>query len=331
METDAWAGIDVSAEELAVAIEDARGRVQRLAVNNDRRGHRTLVRHLQKAGRHVAVCLEATGIYHFDLALALHGAGGIAVMVANPRSTTHYARATMRRAKTDQVDAMVLLEFGKRMPFRPWTPPSAVVLNVRAFARRIEVLVQTRSQEKQRLHAITRSAEFSPALAAASRAHLAFLRSSIRALTKEARALVQAEPVLARRYVQLVSIPGIGERSALRLLGELAVLPADMTVRQWVAHSGLDPRPYESGRSIHRPPRISRAGNVHLRHALYMPAPVAVRVDAAVRRFYVTLLGRQKRPKQALVAIMRKLLHAIYGMFRHDELYDAAKCYPRAA
>ena len=331
MQKDAWAGIDVSAARLVAAIEDARGRVQRLEVTNDATGHRTLLRQLRKAGRQVAVCLEATGIYHFDLALALHRAPGLTVMVANPRSTTHYARAAMRRSKTDRVDAAVLLEFGKRMPFRAWTPPSPAVLNVRAFARRIEVLVQTRAQEKQRLHAITRSAEFSPALAAASRAHLAFLRSSIRALTKEAKALVQAETSLARRFAQLVSIPGIGERSALRLLGELAVLPADMTVRQWVAHSGLDPQQYESGSSIHRPPRISRTGNAHLRHALSLPALVAVRVDAAVRRFYFTLLGRQKRPKQALVAIMRKLLHAIDGMFRHDELYDAAKCYPQAA
>jgi transposase len=300
-------------------------------VSNDAAGHRRLVPQLRKAGRQVAVCLEATGIYHFEVALALHGAPGIAVMVANPRSTKDYARARMRRSKTDRVDAAVLVEFAKRMPFRVWTPPSPPVLNVRAFARRIEVLIQTRAQEKQRLHALMRAAQFSPALAAASRAHLAFLGSSIRSLTTEAKILVQAEPTLARRFAQLVSIPGIGERSALRLLGELAALPADMTVRQWVAHSGLDPQHYESGSSIHRAPRISRAGNVHLRHALYMPALVAVRVDAAVRSFYRTLLDRQKRPKQALVAIMRKLLHAIYGMFRHDELYDATKCYPQAA
>jgi transposase len=331
METDAWAGIDVSATSLVAAIEDARGRIHQREVANDAPGHRTLVRQLRKAGRHVAVCLEATGIYHFDLAVALSRAPGVAVMVANPRATTHYARAAMRRSKTDRVDAALLLEFGKRMPFRAWTPPSVALLNVRAFARRIEVLIQTRAQEKQRLHAFTRSAQFSPALAAASRAHLAFLRTSIRALTTEATALVQAEPSLARRLVQLRSIPGIGERSALRLLGELAVLPADMTVRQWVAHSGLDPQQYESGTSIHRAPRISRAGNVHLRHALYMPALVAVRVDAAVRGAYRALLGRQKRPKQALVAIMRKRLHAIYGMFRHDELYDATRCYPHAA
>jgi len=331
MEKDGWAGIDVSAARLVAAIEDARGRVQRVEVANDAAGHRTLLRQVRKAGRQVAVCLEATGVYHFDLALALHRASGVTVMVANPRSTAHYARAAMRRSKTDRVDAALLLDFVKRMPFRAWTPPSTVVLNVRAFARRIEALIQTRAQEKQRLHAITRSAEFSPALAAASRAHLAFLQSSIRSLTADAKALVQTDPQLARRLAQLVSVPGIGERSALRLLGELAVLPADMTVRQWVAHSGLDPRHLESGSSIHRPPRISRAGNTHLRHALYMPALVAIRVDVAVGHFYRTLLGRQKRPKQAIVAIMRKLLHAIYGMFLHDEVYDATKCYPQAA
>jgi transposase len=104
-----------------------------------------------------------------------------------------------------------------------------------------------------------------------------------------------------------------------------------MTVRQWVAHCGLDPRRHESGSSLHRRPRISRQGNIHLRGALYMPALVAIRVDARTRAFYEALLARHKYPKQAIVAVMRKLLHAIYGMFLHDTLYDPSKCYPNAA
>lgn len=331
MEKIGWAGIDVSAAQLVAVIEDARGRVRRVEVANDTAGHGTLLAALRATGNRVAVCLEATGIYHFDLAVALHGARGVRVMVANPRSTKDFARAAMRRSKTDRVDAAMLLDFVKRMPFRAWSPPSAAVLNLRAFARRIEALIQTRAEEKQRLHALSRSTAFSPALAAASRAHMAFLDDSLRQLTAAALALVAADTRLARRFAQLVSVPGIGTRSALRLLAELAVLPDDMTVRQWVAHSGLDPRHYESGSSIHRAPRISRTGNGHLRAALYMPALVAIRVDAAVTRFYATLLSRQKRPKQAIVAVMRKLLHAIYGMFLHDEVYDAGKCYPRAA
>src|SRR5262245_54973951 len=124
MEKIGWAGIDVSAAQVVVAIEDAQGRGRRMEVANDAAGHRALLATLRRAGTTVRVCLEATGIYHFDLAVALHGARHVQVMVANPRSTKDFARAAMRRSKTDHVDAAVLLEFVKRMPFRRWTPPS---------------------------------------------------------------------------------------------------------------------------------------------------------------------------------------------------------------
>lgn len=329
--TDAWSGIDVGATALAVAIEDAEGHVQEFTVANDAAGHRTLRRRLTKAGHAVRVCLEATGIYHLEVALVLHATPGVTVMVANPRATKDFARAGMQRAKTDRVDARRLVEFGKRMPFRPWTPPPAAVRNLQALARRIAVLTRTRVQERNRLHAGRHRHDLGAALAAASQAHLAFLDASIRTLMAEATRVLETDPGLARRCAQLVSIPGVGERSAVRLLGELAGLPADMTVRQWVAHAGLDPRPFTSGTSVHRAPRISRTGNAHLRAALYMPALVAVRCDPHARRFYETLRGRQKKPKQALVAVMRKLLHAIYGMFLHDETYAPTKCYRAVA
>ena len=63
------------------------------------------------------------------------------------------------------------------------------------------------------------------------------------------------------------------------------------------------------------------------RRALYMPALVAVRHDPHLRGFYEHLLARGKTKMQALVASMRKLLHAIFGMFKHDQLFDGAKVY----
>jgi hypothetical protein len=61
----------------------------------------------------------------------------------------------------------------------------------------------------------------------------------------------------------------------MQLLAELSTLPSDLTVREWVAHSGLDPAHEISGSSVRKASRISRAGNRHLRRALYMPALVA--------------------------------------------------------
>ena len=99
-------------------------------------------------------------------------------------------------------------------------------------------------------------------------------------------------------------------------------------MRQWAAHSGLDPAHHQSGASVHQRSRISRAGNRYLRRALYMPALVAARHDPHLRAFYQTLLARHKAKLQALMAVARKMLHAIFGMFRGLTEYDGARLFP---
>ena len=99
----------------------------------------------------------------------------------------------------------------------------------------------------------------------------------------------------------------------------------DLAAPQWVAHAGLDPRPYDSGTSIHRPRRISEVGNRHLRAALYMPALVAIQHEPNVKAFYNKLIAAGKKPMQAVVAVMRKLLHSIWGMLKHDQDFDGEK------
>ena len=146
-------GIDVSAEEFTAAFDRQGEDPEVLEYPNSGRGHARLCRKLRKSGAVARVCLEATGIYSLDLALALHRAKGIEVMVANPRATKDFKRACMERSKTDRTDALSILEFVRRMPFEPWTPPSSKALNLRAFSRRIAALMQTRIQERNRLKA----------------------------------------------------------------------------------------------------------------------------------------------------------------------------------
>ena len=101
-----------------------------------------------------------------------------------------------------------------------------------------------------------------------------------------------------------------------------------MTVRQWVAHSGLDPVHQVSGTSLRKPTRISRHGNSHLRRALYIPALVGARHDPHMRAFYELLQTRHKTKLQAIVAVGRKLLHAIFGIFKNGTPYDGRKLFP---
>jgi transposase len=317
-------GIDVSADEVTVAIEE---RAELATLPNDSEGHERLIRLLTRRGKGAQVCLEATGIYHLDLALALHRARGIEVMVVNPVAARDFGRALLQRSKTDRVDAGVLLEFAQRMPFEPWQPPAPEILDLRAIVRRIGALTLTRTQERNRLHAAGRCAELTEAIAWDIEAHLEHLAQSLERLQQQALELVRAHRELARRFERLVSVRGIATTSALRILAELAVLPADMTPRQWVAHAGLDPRALDSGTSLHKPARISKKGNRHLRAALYMPALVAVREEPHVHRFYQRRLAGGLKPIQALVAVERKLLHAIHGMWSSNSDFDGQKFY----
>lgn len=321
----AFAGGDVSSKEIVVALERHDGRRDRATFPNTAAGHKLLVSWLARHGSEVRIVVEATGIYSLDVAFALQRAKGIEVMVANPRAIADFARALMQRSKTDKLDAEAILEFSCRMPFAPWVPPSSARLDLRSIMRRICALKLQMQQESNRLHAAEHTDEVTPLIRRDIEMHLRQLERHIEKLGEQAFAVVGADVELKRCYDRLISASGIARTSALHILGELVILAPDMSARQWVAHAGLDPRAFDSGTSIHKPARISRRGNHYLRAALYMPALVAARRDPNVRAFYEKLVLKGKTKMQAIVAVMRKLLHAIHGMLRTDTDFAGEK------
>jgi transposase len=322
-------GIEVSARTLLVALGREDRAPSRREFSNTAEGHQAVLRWLDRSGRPVRVVMESTGLYGLDLALCLHQAG-VAVMVANPRAARHFATALMKRSKTDRLDAEVLRQFAARLPFVAWRPPSRAALKLVAVARRLEALTEMLAAEKNRLHAASLSEALPAIIRRDVQRSIQTQQRAVERLSRAAQELVVADPELARRYALFLSIPGFGATSALHTLAELALLPTGLDVRQWVAYAGLDPRQHTSGSSVEKKPRISKAGNRHLRRALYMPALVAIVHEPHLRAFYEHLLARGKTKMQALVAVMRKLLHALFGMFKHDQTFDGSKVYALA-
>jgi transposase len=148
MRKETEAGIDVSKDVLDVAARRDGERLETARFDNEAGGHQQLVRWLTKRGATARVVLESTGTYSLDVALALHRAPGIAVMVANPRAVKHFAGALLQRSKTDLTAAAALREFAARMPFVGWQPPAPEVLALRGIARRIAALVVERTRER---------------------------------------------------------------------------------------------------------------------------------------------------------------------------------------
>jgi transposase len=318
-------GIDVSARELVVAVRRGDGEADLLRFSNDAEGHRNLIRRVTKGGRSARVGLESTGVYGLDLALALDRAPRVEVMVANPRAVKDFGDALFKRTKTDPEDAVVILEFVERMPFQPWNRPSDNAIILRTIARRIVAMTQSATAEKNRLHAADFLAAASPVIRRDIEVNLRHLERRLSSLADHAITIIRSDAELNRKFEHLTSVKGIARRSAIRILGELAVLPPDMSARQWVAHSGLDPRHHDSGTSVNKPTRISKVGNHRLRAALYMPAMVAARHEPAIRAVKEALEARGKTPLQAITAVMRRLLHSIHAMFRLDVPFDPTK------
>jgi transposase len=325
-EIQVFVGVDVSARELSVAVRPAtmdREEVQ--TFSNNAAGHQTLLGHLLRGKGRARVCLEASGNYSLDLALTLHAHRQVEVSVVNPRRARRFAESLGERSKSDPVDAHVLCQYAVRMPWVPWVPPSGLALRLRGLTRAIEALGVTQTQEKNRRHSLQASRALPIFVIRELQRHLEYLQLRITRLRREALRLIARDPELDRRFRLMLTTPGIGETSALQILGELAVLPATLDARQWVAFAGLDPVRFTSGTTVDKKPRISRGGSRHLRRALYMPALVAIRHESHLRAFFQRLVAHGKARLQAVVAVMRKLLHAFFAMFRSDHSYDGSK------
>jgi len=330
MKEENLVGIDVSSKE-AVAKINRSGKSRVLATfSNDIDGHKKLIKWAIKGGKTARICLEATGVYSFELAMALHDHPRTSVMVINPRALRNFAQALMQRAKTDPIDAEVALEYLERMPFQTWHPPCNEVLELQAISRRIWQLKKEMNQTSNRKHACLKRSSVCRTVINDLDVHIRHLKRRMKQLESDALKVVQNLPDLESKFQHLISVTGIATASALRILAEISALPEDMQPEQWVAHAGLDPRPFESGETIHKHRYISKAGNKYLRAALFFPALVAIKKEMHIKAFYSHLIAKGKKPMQAVVAVMRKLLRTIWGMLKYDQDFDGNKFYKLA-
>ena len=320
-----FAGIDVGAEELILVIRKSGVPYKAQKFTNTPADRARLVKKLVSLPG-IVVCLEATGVYHFDLSIALHDAA-VALMVVNPKSSHNFAKVLMKNSKTDAVDADTLAQYAERMDFVAWTRPSDEKIALRSFARRIDALTRQKAAAKNQLHALSASQETPKAVLRDVKLAISQLEKRIDSLSNDALVLIKKHAALDHVFKLLTGIKGIAQTSAIALMGELLLLPQGLSHREWVKFAGLDPRAFDSGKSVHKQARLSKAGNRHIRSALYMPALSAKQHDPYVKAYFQHLVDNGKLPLQALCAVMRKLLHAIHGMLKYDKPFDNTRFY----
>jgi transposase len=324
--TTLYLGIDIAKEDFSTALLARDSILARGAFRNTPAGFRRLLKWSAKSAKPLGpsrlhVCMEATGTYGMSLAFFLHEQfleSEDQVSVVNPQLTRSYGQSRLLRTKTDKVDAENIAHFCATHHPAPWQPPSPAQLEIKELTRRCEDLKHTVTQEKNRLG----SGVTTPKVRKQIQKHIRFLEEQIRELEAEIKQLLDASQEFADDYALLVTIPGIGFKTAARILAEVPNIRRFEHVGQLVAYAGLNPSAFQSGTSVHRKGRLSKKGNPSLRNALYMPTLAAMTRNPIIKAYTDRLKANGKPKMVAVGAGMRKLLHIIFGVLKSGKPFD---------
>jgi len=280
--------------------------------SNDAEGIQQCCRFLAEV-RPERIVLEATGGYELALTLALQTAA-LPVIVVNPRRVREYARSQGRLAKTDQIDARMIAEFGQspRVPVREL--PDAQGRQRMEWLARKRQLVEMHVAESNRLEHAT-----DPLVVRGIRRMLTLAEQEIAKIDKQIAGAIAADPQLQRKAEICDSAPGIAAATAAVLVTELPEL-GRVNRREIASLVGLAPLNRDSGQF--RGQRTTGGGRVRIRNALYMPMLTVIRCNPVIRRFYQRLLANGKSKMTALIAAMRKLLTILNALIKKDELWN---------
>jgi transposase len=261
--------------------------------------------------------MEATGRYSAELAEWIDV---FRPSIVNPELIAAFGRSLGLRNKTDAMDARLIARYGAERNPAPTEPLSEGHLYLRDCVRARQDLITMRTAQKNRL---SESPCTTPSVMAAYEAVLGTLEKEIDRLEEDMNRFAMEHQELRNDVELMTSIPGVGLKTALVLLGELGNLRRFQTGRALAAFAGLSPQLCQSGTSVHKRTRISKKGNPLVRSCLYMASVCAARGGHAYTETYKRLVSNGKAKRQALCAVARKTLLLCRALLIQNKPYEA--------
>lgn len=309
-------GVDISKKSFHLAVLIGEKQLNKV-FENTAAGHRDLQSWLLKKGVSQAeahICMEATSTYYEALATTLSD-GGWQVSVVNPLQIKAFAQSRLTRQKTDRADAYTIALFCAQQRPPLWNPPSLETRELQRLLARLEAVQGMRVQELNRLHEAQGVARKSVERL------LTTLDEELRLLKEQINDHIDRHPGLKEQTSLLKTIPSVGDTLSAYMAAWLPVTRLD-DVRAAVAFVGLSPRARESGTSLRGKAMLCKMGHSRLRKLLYMPAMNALRFNPAAKALAERLRQAGKPGKLIVGAIMRKLVHWIYGVLKSRQPFN---------
>ena len=322
-------GIDVSKDSFEIRFGTITDRQEErflaaASFPNARRGYLRLLawskKQLVSNEAPVWFVMEATGVYYEQLAYFL-AERQQQIVVLLPNKIKNFAKSLDNKSKTDGLDARSICQFGLERPLNAWQPPSPQMRSLKALTREYQTVQHMATQVKNQLHAKGHSYKPSQETLTRLRAQLRLFQKQLKSIEQQIRSLVESDDDLNNRISNITRAKGIGFMTVVSTVAETNGFALITSTKQISSYAGLDVVIKQSGKRQGKP-AISKKGNKHLRHAVFMPALAACRCNPPLRAFYLRLVRTKANKMVAVLAVARKILCLIYTLWKKNVPYD---------
>jgi Transposase and inactivated derivatives len=242
---------------------------------------------------------------------------GLLVFLLNPKDTHHYAKAVGLRGKTDRVDAELIARMiaHEHTKLHAWIPPTPQQREIDRLIKRRATLISLREAVAMSLHELG-------GFAADLKALRTRFNQLIARIDLRVKALVEASPERKQNFARLRTITGVGPVVGAALVNTLERVPVK-SADAFVAFTGLDPRPDDSGQ--HRGKRrLSKRGPSELRRLLYLAAMSAIKTKTW-RPLYEHYRSKGLSSTATLVILARRITRTAWSIYTYKTEFDPAR------
>jgi len=269
----------------------------------------------------VSYLMEATGIYYEQLALVLHSRQEH-VSVILPQKAKYYIKALGIKTKTDGVDAQGLATMACQQRLDSWKPISEAMYKLRQLTRQHTQLQELKTQLHNQLLALEAGMYHSGEVRKQLMKMIEQIDRQLAECVKLIEKAIAENPDWQRKVKQICQIKGVGILTIANLITETNQFSLFENQRQLVSYSGYDVVENQSGKRVGKT-HISKRGNARIRRALHMSALQVVRYQQKpFERLFERVFERTHIKMKGYVAVQRKLLTIIYGLWKTDQAYN---------
>lgn len=318
-------GVDISKLKLDVNLLNSQTlQSEHLVIDNNPKSIKDFIKLLNQRKielNSVLFCCENTGVYTNHLSIILLSLEldlWIVPAIEIKRSKG------ITRGKNDKTDAKDISLYSLRnidkLSLYRLSETDILKLKI-LYSEREKVLKSILLLEKTKENILFTSKDIYNEIANVNQSVIKSLKKAICKIEQRIKEIIKANEKLNKQYLQIKSIPGIGEQTAIYLIITTKGFTAFNNWRQFACYSGVAPFEYSSGTSIKGKTKVNHMADKKMKSLLQMCALTAMKYDPQLKEYYNKKKKEGKNSMLVLNNIRCKLISRVFAVINRETPY----------